>query len=378
MRSLIKNTVKNYIDYKSLKTSKRLLIIESDDWGSFRTMNSKVKDQLNKISKLVQEDPYIQLDNIADEEDLSALFETLQSVKDNKGNPACLTANVCTSNPNFEKIKENGFEQFYYKPFTTALKEYSKTQDLFKLWKNGMEASLFKPQLHGREHLHALAWLAELRAGNQDLLKAFELKSWGIPYQALLRQKRKNLQAALDVYHTEGESTYHKKWILEGAQIFEETFGFASKSFIAPAYIWHTDAHKYLVEANVNSLQGIKLQYEPNNHKKQATYNKKPHYLGKKDRNTKLIHFPRNTFFEPASAPEKDWVSITLKGIADAFYKNQPAIIGSHRINYIGSLNEKNRTDSLNMLKSILQKSIQQYPDLEFISSDRLVDQFYN
>ena len=64
----------------------------------------------------------------------------------------------------------------------------------------------------------------------------------------------------------------------------------------------------------------------------------------------------------------------TLKGIDDAFKNNKPAIVGSHRINFIGSLNEQNRTNNLGMLKNILNKIILKYPNVEFISSAELAD----
>jgi hypothetical protein len=373
MHGLIKKGIDAYLNYRSFKTNRQLVIIESDDWGSLRTKDKKTRDKLNLISKAVKNDQYVQLDSIANAEDLAALFEVLNSVKDTKGNPACLTANICTANPNFEAIKAANFEEFHYKPFTKALKDCSQGEDLFGLWQNGEQEKLFMPQLHGREHLHALAWLAELKAGNKELLKAFDLETWGIPYTALLKQRRKNLQAALDVYGLEGEADYHQHWIKDSTHIFKKSFGYASKSFIAPAYYWHSKIQSILAEANIKSIQGIKLQYEPRHHKK-TNYNRKLHYIGERDKSSGIIHAPRNSFFEPSSAPHKDWVNATLKEIQTAFDKKKPAIIGSHRINYIGSLNESNRTKNLAMLKIILQKIVLKYPDVEFIDSARLAD----
>lgn len=373
MLKFVKKGVDAYLNIKSFSSNRQLLIIESDDWGSLRTKNKQTLDKLNTISPVVKGDRFIQLDNIASTDDLSALFEVLNSVKDFKGNSACITANVCTANPDFEAIRASHFEEFHYKPFTQALDDYSSRGDLLQFWKNGEQQKLFKPQLHGREHVHALLWLAELRAGNKHLLKAFELESFGIPYKSLLFQKRKNLQAALDRYYIAVEIEFQKQWIKDSAQIFKDTFGYYSKSFIAPAYIWHNDLYSDLVDSNVKTLQGIKLQYEPKN-KLSSYYNRKLHYTGEIDKNSGLTYTTRNAFFEPASAPDKDWVSATLKGIDDAFKKNKPAIIGSHRINYIGSLNEQNRTNNLNMLKTILNKIVLKYPKVEFISSAELAD----
>jgi hypothetical protein len=362
-----------YLNFQCLKTNRQLLIIESDDWGSLRTKNKQTLDKLNTISPAVQADRFTQIDSLASADDLMALFEVLNSVKDSKGNPACLTANVCTANPDFDAIKASNFDEFHYETFTQTLEMYSYKEDLLKLWKNGEQGKLFQPQLHGREHVHAPAWLAELRAGNKELLKAFELRTFGIPYKGLLFQKRKNFQAALDRYNMPGEEAYHKEWIRDSAEIFKKIFGYYSKTFIAPAYVWHTDMHRHLVNSNVNTLQGIKLQYEPNNSSK-IKYKRKLHYTGELDKKTGLQYAVRNTFFEPAAVPDKDWISATLQGVEKAFQYNKPAIIGSHRINYIGSLNEQNRTNNLRMLKTILENIVFRYPNVEFISSSELVE----
>jgi glycosyltransferase involved in cell wall biosynthesis len=373
MHGLIKKGIDVYHNYKSFKTEHQLVIIESDDWGSLRTKDKKTRDKLNLISKAVKNDRYVQLDSIANAEDLAALFEVLNSVKDTKGNPACLTANVCTANPDFEAIKAVNFEEFHYKPFTETLNDYSQGENLFGLWQNGEQEKLFMPQLHGREHLHALAWLAELKAGNKELLKAFDLETWGIFYTALLKQRRKNLQAALYDYGMEVEADYHKHWIKDSAHIFKETFGYVSKSFIPPAYTWHSKIQSTLAEANIKSIQGIKLQYEPR-HQKKTNYNRKPHYIGERYKSSGIIYAPRNGFFEPYLAPHKDWVNSTLKEIQTAFEKKKPAIIGSHRINFVGRLDQNHRDKNLAMLREVLQQLIKKYPDVEFIDSGRLAD----
>ena len=113
MHGWIKKGIDVYLNYKSFKTNRRLVIIESDDWGSLRTKDRSTLLRLNEISSAVSDDQFTQLDSIARADDLAALFEVLNSVKDAKGNPACITANVCTANPDFEAIKAANFEEFY-------------------------------------------------------------------------------------------------------------------------------------------------------------------------------------------------------------------------------------------------------------------------
>lgn len=366
VKKLIRKAGNAYFDFRSKNITEKVLVIESDDWGSIRTKNAQCREKLNQISPEIQKDCYTQLDNLADSDDLNALYEVLNSVKDGNGNPACITANVCTANPNFDQIREGGFETFYYEPFNESIKKIHGNQ-VWTLWNDGMAEGMLRPQLHGREHLHALQWMAELRAGNQDLLKAFELESFGIPYKPILKERRKNLQAALDIYGIVGEEAFQKNWVEESADLFENVFGFLSTTFIPPAYIWHARINRYFNDIGIEAIQGIKLQYQP----QKDSYKKKVHYIGEKKNG--LIYLVRNAFFEPASDPETDWVKITLSEIDRAFRKKQPAIIGSHRINFIGNLEESNRTQNLTMLKEILNKIVYKYPEMKFMSSDNLL-----
>lgn len=378
MRGLVKKGIDAYLDFKSFKTKYPIVVIESDDWGSLRTKDIATRDQLNKISKAVENDAYTQLDSIATQEDLELLFEVLDSVKDRNGNPACLTANVCTANPDFQAIKDADFKQFYYKPFYETLEEYSNARSLFELWKEGNHKNVLEPQLHGREHLHALAWLEELKVGNKDLLRAFELETWGIPYKALRTQRRSNLQAALDYYDIDGEEKYHNQWIKDSVDIFEKAFGLKPKSFIPPAYTWHSKVHAHLKLQGIISVQGIKLQYQPE-HNTIIKYNRRPHYIGQIDKQSQVIYAPRNAFFEPyspdyTSISSSDWANRTLRDVDIALRQKKPAIIGSHRINFIGRLNPSNRDKNLKVFKTILQKIVKNYPNIRFMNSGELAN----
>jgi len=61
-----------------------------------------------------------------------------------------------------------------------------------------------------------------------------------------------------------------------------------------------------------------------------------------------------------------------MKRIAMAFAWGKPAIICTHRVNFAGALEEKNRTENLAMFRELLNRMIQRWPALEFMSSDQL------
>ena len=83
---LIKRAAKKFLDRKAFSTDRKLLIIESDDWGSRRTDSKEVRDFLNKINPNISKDRFTQLDNTANEEDLCALYDVLNSVRDKNNN----------------------------------------------------------------------------------------------------------------------------------------------------------------------------------------------------------------------------------------------------------------------------------------------------
>lgn len=96
---------KNYINAIGWHTKHKYAVIESDDWGSIRMFSRAYYNNL--LSKGVQVDKHLFDKNDAPEDgdDLSNLFEVLQSVKDKNGNHAVFTLFCVVANPNFEKLR---------------------------------------------------------------------------------------------------------------------------------------------------------------------------------------------------------------------------------------------------------------------------------
>ena len=84
-----------------------------------------------------------------------------------------------------------------------------------------------------------------------------------------------------------------------------------------------------------------------------------------------LWYLFRNAFFEP-NKPGKEWVSSCMNEIDNAFRWNKPAIISSHRTNFIGGLDVKNRDRSLMQLKELLHSAQKRWADIEFMTSAEL------
>ena len=51
--------------------------------------------------------------------------------------------------------------------------------------------------------------------------------------------------------------------LVDGLKIFKEIFGYSSKSFIAPSYVWDDNIERILKKFGVNYIQGIRQQFVP-------------------------------------------------------------------------------------------------------------------
>jgi hypothetical protein len=94
------------------------------------------------------------------------------------------------------------------------------------------------------------------------------------------------------------------------------------------------------------------------------------HYLGQMSP-TGCYYLVRNCFLEPV-AVRGDVVGSCLRKIARAFYWHKPAVIGTHRYNYVGAIDPANRASGLRQLSDLLQAVCRRWPDVCFLSSPEL------
>lgn len=345
--------------------NKKYIIIESDDWGSLRV---GTKDALRNFKKhgLFIDDPYIQKDSIASQDDLEKLFEVITSVKDCIGNHPVITANTNVANPDFQKIKETNFEEYHYELFTETIKRLGDRGDPLSLFKEGIEKGIFIPQYHGREHLNVKFWMDALKANHRDTRIAFDCGAFGLITDTPF-SKKKHYLAAYDFANME-ETVLHTLIIKDGIKIFNELFGYIPSSFISPQFIWHPLHEKALVETGIKVIQGQRKQIIPKVLNKK--YLTEFRYIGKKTAFGQFYNV-RNCVFEPY-LNNIDWVNSCLRDIQLAFKWGKPAVISSHRVNYIGVLSPVNRDNSLMKLKELIYNIISKWPDAHFITTEQL------
>ena len=84
------------------KTSRKIVVIHVDDYGSIRMKDKAAQEALRKAGFPISS-RYSKFETLASAEDLEMLFEVLTSVKDSNGHYACFTPFANVANPDFEK-----------------------------------------------------------------------------------------------------------------------------------------------------------------------------------------------------------------------------------------------------------------------------------
>lgn len=363
---LKRSLISNYINYRGWSTKKRILVIESDDWGSIRTPSKEVFEKFVKAGLPVKDHYFVKNDCLESNDDLELLFGVLSSNRDCNGNPAVITADAVVANPDFARIAESGRQSYFYEPITETYKSYPNHNNVMALWKkHGIGENMLYPQYHGREHVNVRKWMHALNAGSPAEDLAFENK-------ALL-----NLRVPGDNDHVPSymaafdyEDKVHQKEIeditRDGLDLFEQVFGFRSLSFVASSSVMGDHMNPVLYGSGVRFNQCGR------------------YFLPKNDGNSKLIHkfwgdqadgitfWRRNVMFEPSRNPNEDWVSSCMASIETAFRWGKPAVLNSHRVNYSGGISVDNRDNTLRLLDDILKAVAKRWPNVEFMNSAQL------
>lgn len=361
------------INLPGWRTKRKIVVIESDDWGSIRVSSKAALDEFKSKGIPLDSLSYNRIDALESEKDIARLFETLTEFKDIEGNHPIITNNTIVSNPDFDKILASDFQQYHYELFTDTLQKYPEHRYSFTLIQNGIEAGVFRPQFHGREHINVARWMRALRSGNAATRLAFKHRMYDLSTSVTIGEH--SFMDALN-YELEEELEMQKAALTEGLRHFENIFGYKSLTFIAPCYIWDDQLNETLWQAGVRGFQGGWWQFQPVQGQAQR-FNKRFHFTGQRNA-LGQVYLVRNAHFEPAENQQFDWIGDVLKRAEIAFKLRKPLIISSHRLNYIGFVDPNNREQNLKRLKKLLATLIKRWPDIEFMSSDKLTSLIIN
>lgn len=364
--SKIKNKIaKHYINYRGWKTNRNVVVFESDDWGSIRMPSKEIVDELKKKYPL-SNSKFTDLDGLERTRDLTELFALLKNYKDSNNNHPVITACTLLANPDFDKIEQFQFAEYFYQTIEETYNYYGES-DLLSLWKNkGIKENLLYPQFHGREHLNPLKWLNVLQAGNEMELDAFHKRCLLGLSNSMTNSK--DLYMAAFEANTETEEEYVKKATIDGLKKFKEIFGFNSISFVPSQSKQFEDINQTLVENGVKFSQAGQYFIS----KGDGTFKKVDRFWGDKDK-FGMTFWRRNCNFEPYRDNPNE-IEKCLSDIDIAFKWGKPAVISSHRINFTSRIDKNHRDKCLDQFDMLFTQIIRKHPEVEFLNSAQLAD----
>lgn len=339
---------------------RKIVVIECDDWGGRGVPSAGVYQKLKAAGLPMDESRYSRYDTLASAEDLDALFEVLMRHKAANAGSAIMSPFCNTANPDYEKIRQSGFLEYFREPLLDTLKNHPKG-DVQIYWKQGIDAGIWMPEYHGREHLATALWLKALRSGDPKLMIAFEhgFASYsppGTPVAAL------NFRPNFYVEDSAGLPGLRND-MEEGIELFREAVGFYPEVFNAPNGVFVEGFDEYLVKKKImfNAVPRQRLDMGVD-----GTYRYRTFKTGERA-DSGMTYYVRNCNFEPTQKGYSE--SHVLSQIGGAFTCGKAAIICTHRVNFVGGISKANREVGLNALDKLLQSIVKRWPEVEFMSS---------
>lgn len=367
MKQALLDNLKNL---RGWRTPRKLVAIAVDDYANVRVASRKALERLIEagLDLSGQMDRY---DTLETRQDLEALFEVLESVRDTKGQPAVFTPYALAANADFAGIRKDG-AHYQAEPVTRTFERLAAEQPrayngAWALWQEGMARGLMLPQCHGREHLNVALFEHKLKRRAPDLMANLELDSLaGLSSEPAI--------PGVDFTHAFGlysrdELTQHREILADTFDRFERVWGYRSTTFTPPAQQLHPDLHEEIAQYGVKSIDKPQRCSRPLG---DGTRRREINRSGRQ-RGHNHVTVVRNVVFEPGKEMGFDPVSRAVEQIHAAFFWRRPAIISSHRVNFCGHLDEANRKNGLEALRRLLQSIIERWPEVEFVSVDRLV-----
>jgi hypothetical protein len=373
MSSLKTIVRKNIANIPGWRTNRKILVIESDDWGSVRIKDKVAYQALKEYGLAVDRLHYDSVESLESDQDLEYLFEVLLSIKDFNGDSLKFTPMCIMGNPDFGKIREAEYQDYFFQPLQETLQEYPDSGQLINLWKKGAQQNIFVPEIHGREHINVRRYLKILQSheGREGLRYAMANHSVGP--SAYKNFEYPNYLGAL---HPEAKAEIDElaQYVAEAGALFKTYMHYPPRVFIAPNAEEPRELESPLQQIGVKYLTRSKRRVYPLG---DGLFAKEWNFIGQQNE-LGQIYLNRNAFFEPVTWGEhghiSDWVESCLNDINIAFRWKKPAVISSHRVNYVGSISPKNREKGLKSLKELMSRALKRWPDMEFMTSTELGD----
>ncbi|MDH5203936.1 MAG: hypothetical protein OEW69_11875, partial [Nitrospirota bacterium] len=307
--------------------------------------------------------------------DLDNLFAVLLKYRGGDGRHPVFQSNYVLSSPDYQGIAE--WEYKTYKdlviPDVPSLWERG---DFIAKAKEGIKKGIWYPEYHGNTHFNRFVWEDLIKRGDKATLEGFR-------HQIFVNGKNiDNLE------YDKKLSFKQQSYLLDiGISRYRKIFGYEPRSFVGPNYTWQLKTERALAERGIRAVQAKNRQRD-----ERAFWEKirgkvldllgkrsadKPWHITMGDYNPKLgiFYLIRNVDFEPRGKKDtetKSGAEEAYESIIAAWQKNGPAIVNTHRINYV-YLDKRFVAENIRQLDWLLNKIQNKHPDAIYLTDWEVV-----
>lgn len=310
------------------------ILIESDDWGPGANHHAQRLDGLVKV---------------------------LARHLDRNGRPAVITADMVLCVADTQAIRNQGFNKYIRRYLDEAFDE------IMSSLLTGIKNGVIVPQLHGIEHFYGTG-LVEIASKKDPRVKdIFTTDNW---------TDWESLDSPLQAHYINGTqlptspvpTDERHEQIQEACNAFRRLFGIASRSTVAPCYLWDDEVESMWAQQGIRYIQTA--GYRCPGRDSSGQYIQDLLQIRPGQRNAQgQIYLVRNAMYEPVDG--RDVESCYQQALA-VQRQGLPITISTHRYNYTRSSDEYTR--SLAGLDKLLNRLKTGAPPIRFLSSPELGD----
>lgn len=340
----------------------KYVVFAVDDYGNTRVpaKNSNYRPRTSNRFDFV--------DTLETRLDLELLFDVLKSVTDQNGNNVVFTPFSLTHNLNIDALLDGEFsvEQLpdtFEKLSIEDPVNYSGAWETLNL---GFQEGVFMPEFHGREHF-SFDMLNTLWEEFSEFRKEIRVKKGLYDLDHWNNKLNGRWNSAFSYFNGVNIEAY-ERILDEGVQAFKAIYSTEPTAFTPPGQEFPNELIEYCHSLGLKAIDRPFLTVK--------SWDKKGNAIGVNwsNKGKDPIIIVRNIVFEPSIEGNLSSVDRVLSEVNKAFIFKRPAIISSHRANFCGAIDIRNRETGLNKLGTLIKKLKFEHPDLHFISYSRLID----
>ncbi len=334
-----------------------VVLLHSDDWGLGGIPDQAVYARLDQKGLSTWWYPFDK-HSLETAQDLQELYAVLNQHHDSRGCCPSVVFNFILANVNFEDTAASGFRKLVLLPLYEGFPASWHRPGLLEAYRQGIEANLVYPALHGLTHFNLLAAETALAQKGEQRSQLIALYEEGVPqlysYTPWLGYEFR----AGDGFLADAWATFQQQSqvITRAIELFKHTFGHEPTSACAPGYRANDDTFRAFARSGVRVVQdGPSIRAAP--------------YYDRYG----LLHLPRNVVLEPALDNTPDLLERALQDAEYAMARKWPVVVTIHSMNFQSALHSGS-SRTLTMLDDFLTTLEQRHADLCYMHDGDLLD----